>query len=83
MDREKEVKVSIPEISIIHDKAIPYAKNPRWKYQDARGITHTGFFVRSTYFGGSDCPYTFIDAFTGEINVISGALLKKANRIWE
>ena len=54
-----------------------------WRYEDRLGKEHKGFIRCINDFGGTDIAYTFEDSETGEVNVISGSLLKKARRIWD
>jgi hypothetical protein len=57
-------------------------ENPLWSYQDARGVEHLGHFATFTDFGGTDVTYYFRDCETGQLDLVSGSRLKKAQRIW-
>ncbi len=55
--------------------------NPRWKYQDGRGVWCEGQFVKFTDFGGTDVTYYF-RRDDGTLDLVSGSRLKAAQRIW-
>jgi hypothetical protein len=56
--------------------------NPLWRYEDARGVERLGHFEGFTDFGGTDVPYRFRDCASGELSVVSGTRLRRAERIW-
>jgi hypothetical protein len=55
----------------------------RWKYPDGRGVMQTGTFVKFYDGGGTDVVYFFKRDKTEEIDLVSGARLLKAKRIWD
>lgn len=57
--------------------------NPRWEYQDSRGVSQTGTVIKTVDKGGTDVTYMFKRDKTGETDVVSGSRLKKAKRIWK
>ena len=54
------------------------ASGPRWQYQDARGVTHTGYLERFSDHGGTDVTYWFRDHVTGALDLVSGSRLRAA-----
>lgn len=56
---------------------------PRWEYYDSRGVKHYGWVEKFSDKGGTDVTYFFKDEKTDELSVVSGSVLKKANRIWK
>ena len=56
---------------------------PRWEYYDSRGVKHYGWVEKFVDLGGTDVTYFFRDENTNELSVVSGSVLKKANRIWK
>jgi hypothetical protein len=56
---------------------------PRWKYFDSRGVEHFGWVEKTSDRGGTDVTYFFRDEKTNELSVVSGSVLKKADRIWK
>ena len=56
---------------------------PRWHYFDSRGVEHYGWVEKFSDRGGTDVTYFFRDEKTDELSVVSGSILKKANRIWK
>lgn len=57
------------------------ATKPAWEYQDARGVTHTGYVDSTKEYGGSDVEYFMRDEVTGELSVVSGRRLKDMRRL--
>jgi len=57
--------------------------NPRWHYYDSRGIEHFGWIEKIADHGGTDVTYFFKDELSDELSVLSGTLLKQAERIWK
>ena len=55
--------------------------NPRWKYEDARGVLQEGEYQKCFDYGGTDITYMF-KRDDGGIDLVSGARLKRAERIW-
>ncbi len=56
---------------------------PRWRYFDSRGVEHFGWVEKTSDRGGTDVTYFFKDEKTDELSVVSGSLLKKADRVWK
>jgi hypothetical protein len=56
---------------------------PRWEYYDSRGGKHYGWVEKFSDRGGTDVTYFFRDEKSDELSVVSGSILKKANRIWK
>lgn len=56
---------------------------PKWEYEDARGVKHTGWQEKFTDRGGTDVTYFMRDAETDELSVVSGSRAKKMVRIWK
>lgn len=50
----------------------------RWQYQDARGVTHIGFYERCIDRGGTDVTYYMRDENTNELTLLSGQRLRDA-----
>lgn len=57
-------------------------ENALWEYEDARGMTQRGHFVHFTDHGGTDVTYFFRRCADGALDLVSGARLKAARRIW-
>lgn len=56
--------------------------NPLWRYEDGRGVERTGHMERFSDRGHNDVSYYFRACDTGELSVVSGERLKRAQRIW-
>jgi hypothetical protein len=56
---------------------------PKWKFEDARGVERVGVLDRFTDYGGTDVTYWFKDSTDNTLHLVSGARLKNAQRIWE
>jgi len=57
------------------------SNNPRWKYQDAIGITREGTYEGHRAGQGSDVTY-FFRRDDGTLDLVSGSRLKAAERLW-
>jgi hypothetical protein len=81
-----------PNGRVIFDNRIRGAKpmayqtchsNPLWQYETASGVLTTGHFAHFTDYGGTDVTYYFRSCETGELDLVSGARLKRAKRLWQ
>ena len=53
--------------------------NPGWSYEDARGVKKRGVVENTVDRGGTDVTY-FMRSESGDLDLLRGELLKKANR---
>ena len=63
-------------------EAKPVHHMPAWSYTDNAGHAHRGYVRRTFDYGGSDIVYMMVDEATGEVSMLSGMLLKSAERLY-
>lgn len=73
---------TVPVTTYINESEDDYKRNPKWSYEDARGVKKTGYYVGHHQGQGSDVSYFFKDE-NGITDVVSGERLKRAKRLWE